>query len=108
MSAAACPSLSIYTNPSRAPDEQVFKPMVISGLLADEGQATFSVPTGGFAYNDRLYMFYITKIQEPATASPLCTAVDCRQIGAVSRVVEHCRPANLHQALYRFVTPGDR
>jgi hypothetical protein len=67
VSSAACPSLSVYTDPARATDGHVFKPMVISGLLAGEGQATFRVPTGGFAYNDRLYMFYITTIQEPAT-----------------------------------------
>ena len=64
VSAAACPSLSVYTDPARAADGQVFKPMVISGLLAGESQGILRVPTGGFAYNDRLYMFYITMGQE--------------------------------------------
>ena len=40
---------------------------IISGLLAGESQAILRVPTGGFAYNDRLYMFYITMIQDPGT-----------------------------------------
>jgi hypothetical protein len=69
VSSAACPSLSIYTDPARASDGQVFKPMVVSGLLAGESQGVIRVPTGGFAYNDRLYMFYITMIQENPSGS---------------------------------------
>jgi hypothetical protein len=67
-SAAGCPVIQFYTNPSRAADELVFKPMVISGLLSDESQGTFRVPSSGFVANDRLYMFYVTRIQESATA----------------------------------------
>ena len=63
-STAGCPVTRFYTNPTRAADEHVFKPLVISGLSADESQSDFRVPTSGFTYNDRVYVFYTTKQQD--------------------------------------------
>jgi hypothetical protein len=59
-----CPVTRFYTNPVRAADEHVFKPLVISGLAGDESQSTFRVPTAGFTYNDRMYVFFTTKQQD--------------------------------------------
>lgn len=66
--ATGCPSLSFFLNPFRAPDEHVFKPLVVSGLAADESQATFRVPTGVVLHNDRAYVFVTTKMQEAQPA----------------------------------------
>jgi hypothetical protein len=59
-----CPSLSFFVNPFRAPDEHIFKPLVISGLAADESQGTFRVPTGVVLHKDRVYVFATTKMQD--------------------------------------------
>ncbi len=64
VSPGTCPSLRFYHDPSRGPEGYVFKPILISNLAAEESQAPFHVPASGFKFNDRLYMFYITKIQE--------------------------------------------
>ena len=59
-----CPVTRFYTNPTRASDEHVFKPLIISGLADDESQSDFRVPTSGFTYNDRVYVFFTTKQQD--------------------------------------------
>ena len=64
VAAAGCPVIRFYTNPTRAFDEHVFKPLIISGLAGDESQSTFRVPTGGIVYNDRLYVFFTTQQQD--------------------------------------------
>jgi len=67
-----CPMIQFYTNPFRGPYDHVFQPLVISGLLAGESQATFRVPKTALLQNDRLYVFYTTKIQD---ASPVARFV---------------------------------
>lgn len=64
VAATGCPVIRFYTNPTRASDEHVFKPLIISGLAGDESQSVFRVPTGGFLYNDRVYVFFTTKQQD--------------------------------------------
>ena len=64
VTADACPVTRFYTNPTRAADEHVFKPLVISGLAPDESQSDFRVPTSGFTYTDRVYVFFTTKQQD--------------------------------------------
>ena len=64
VAAGGCPVIRFYTNPTRAADEHVFKPMVISGLAGDENQGTFRVPTGSITYNDRVYLFFTTRHQD--------------------------------------------
>ena len=64
VAADGCPVIRFYTNPTRAADEHVFKPLVISGLAGDESQGTFRVPTGSVLHNDRLYVFFTTKQQD--------------------------------------------
>lgn len=64
VTAAGCPVIRFYTNPTRAADEHVFKPLVISGLASDESQSDFRVPTSGVVYNDRVYVFFTTKQQD--------------------------------------------
>lgn len=64
VTADGCPVTRFYTNPTRAADEHVFKPLVISGLAGDESQGDFRVPTSGFTYNDRVYVWFTTKQQD--------------------------------------------
>jgi hypothetical protein len=64
VAAEGCPVTRFYTNPTRAADEHVFKPLIISGLSSDESQGEFRVPTSGFVHNDRVYVFYSTKQQD--------------------------------------------
>lgn len=59
-----CPELRFFTNPLRGVDDHVFKPLIISGLGADEGQGVFRVPTDAIAHNDRVYLFATTRIQD--------------------------------------------
>jgi len=66
--ASGCPTLSFFQNLARGSDEHVFKPLVIAGLAADEGQGTFRVPTGVIHHNDRVYLFATTKLQEARPA----------------------------------------
>ena len=61
---ADCPNTRFYLNPTRTPNQPLYKDIAISGLQADESQATFRVPTGAFHTADRLHMFYVTRIQD--------------------------------------------
>lgn len=67
-----CPEIRFFANPFRGVDDHVFKPLVIAGLAADEGQGTFRVPTDAIAHNDRVYLFVTTRIQD---ARPVNTFV---------------------------------
>lgn len=59
-----CPSLSVLLNPLRGPDEHLFKPLVISGLQADESTGIFRVPTAVVEQNQAVYVFATTKFQD--------------------------------------------
>ncbi|HSR07854.1 MAG TPA: DUF4185 domain-containing protein [Bryobacteraceae bacterium] len=61
-----CPSLHFYANPSHPSNQHIFEAIQISGLLPGEGEGPFRVPTAALAYNDRLYMFYVTMYQSNA------------------------------------------
>jgi hypothetical protein len=65
---SACPSLSFFLNLLRAVDEHRFKPLVISGLDADEDLGLFRVPTSVIYHNDRIYVFATTKHQDSRPA----------------------------------------
>ncbi|MSO20529.1 MAG: DUF4185 domain-containing protein [Acidobacteria bacterium] len=64
VSQGACPSLRFFANAGRASDELLFKPIVISGLLAGESQGAFRVPSSGFMYNNRMYVFFTSRIRD--------------------------------------------
>lgn len=61
---SGCAEIRFLTNPHRGVDEHVFKPAIISGLAADEGQGLFRVPTDAILHNDRVYLFSTTRIQD--------------------------------------------
>jgi uncharacterized protein (TIGR03437 family) len=61
---SACPAIRFYTNPAAGANDHAYKSIVISGLQADENQSTFRVPISGLVYNDRLYLFYTTQLQD--------------------------------------------
>ena len=65
---SGCPALSFFLNPLRAVDEHRFKPMVVSGLDADEDHGLFRVPTSVIHHNDRAYVFATTKQQNAKPA----------------------------------------
>jgi hypothetical protein len=68
VNSSACPSLSVFLNPTRGNDEHRFKPMVVSGLAADEDHGLFRVPTSVIYHNDRIYVFATTKQQNAKPA----------------------------------------
>jgi hypothetical protein len=63
-----CPSLSVLLNPRRAPNEHVFKSLVIDGLEKDEDMGMFRVPTAVVEHHDAVYVFATTKFQDSKPA----------------------------------------
>ena len=61
-----CPVLNFYQDPAPGPQSPPFQPTVISGLSAGEDLGPFETPSGAFDWNNRLYMFYVVKVQTDA------------------------------------------
>jgi uncharacterized protein (TIGR03437 family) len=62
--ATQCPAMQFYVNPNHGPQQHAFQAIDISGLEPGEGTGPFETPSGGVDFNNKLYMFYITKIQD--------------------------------------------
>ena len=54
----------MYLKPKPIANQPLFQETEISGLTSGQGVGSSEVPTGAFALNDYLYMFYIVKCQD--------------------------------------------
>lgn len=59
-----CPALTLFKKPDRTPGDPEWMPITIRGLQPGEGTGPFMTPSGAFDYHDRLYVFYVVRIQE--------------------------------------------